>query len=305
MKYKFIVAMAVLVATSAFAQPIPTVMIVGFPPGSITDLIARRLVKDISDNGGPDIIIENKVGDSGRIAMRAVAGVKKTEAPRLLLVNNSIYVESYTSKNLNIDVTTDVKPIGYIGEAPAVLVANKDTNIKSIKDLKKSNNSIKYGAAPLTLPYYNMVNMQDELNKKLEFIPYKGSILAFPDLIGGRIDLVPDNYISSKSYIESKQVVPIAVGGLTRLKGLPQVPTFREQGINWQYNQAFYVFGSGNISNETINLINSALAKSLSKNKSQWENDGIIIDLDKNKNFVALNHANIHKYQTYKFPTGQ
>jgi tripartite-type tricarboxylate transporter receptor subunit TctC len=305
MKYKFIVAMALLTATSAFAQPKPTVMVVGYPPGSITDLIARRLSKDIYDNGGPELIVENKVGDSGRIATRSVVAVKKTDAPRLLLVNNSIYIDAYTLNTLNIDVTTDLKPVGYIGSAPAVLVANKKSNIKSISDLKKSNKAIKYGGVPSTLPYYNMTNMQNELGQKLEFIPYKGSIQAFPDLIGGRIDLVPDNYISSKGYIESKQVVPIAVGGYTRLKGLPKVPTFREQGINWRYDQAFYVFGSENISDETVGLINAALAKSLSKEKAQWENDGLIIDLDKNKNIVSFNHANIHKYQNYKFPSGQ
>ena len=292
------------IATGAVAQSKPIVLLVGYPPGSLADTTARRVVKDISDNGGPAIIVDNKTGDSGKIAARAVATTKKTDAPKLLLVNNDIYINAYTLRSLNIDLTSDLKPVGYVGSLQTILLANKESNIKSIADLKNSSADIvKWGAASSTLQYYNMKNFQTQIKTTLEFIPYKGTILAMPDLIAGRITLVPEYYNSSKVYIDSNQVVPVAVSGHARLAGLPKVPTFEEQGISWPFEGAYYLFASGNLDDDSIKSINSALSQALTKNTNNYKKAGIFVDLNKNNSIVSFNLANIHKYQNYKLPS--
>lgn len=213
----------------------PIRLIVPFPPGGPTDIVARPLAVLLGDRLKEQIIIENKGGAGGSIGADLVAksapdgytlfmGTVGTNA-----INGSLY------KQLPYDMTRDFTPIALVATAPVVIVVNSNDRIKTLAELiaeaRAKPDSIAYGTAGNGTPgHLTAALFESTVQIKLKHIPYKGSAPAVTDLIGSQIPLVFDPIQSVLPHITSGKLRALAVTSKVRSPLLPNVPTVAELG---------------------------------------------------------------------------
>lgn len=213
----------------------PIRLIVPFPPGGPTDIVARPLAVLLGDRLKEQVIIENKGGAGGSIGADLVAksapdgytlfmGTVGTNA-----INGSLY------KQLPYDMTKDFTPIALVATAPVVIVVNSNDRIKTLAELiaeaRAKPDTIAFGTAGNGTPgHLTAALFESTAQVKFKHIPYKGSAPAVTDLIGGQIPLVFDPIQSVLPHITSGKLRALAVTGKTRSPLLPNVPTVAELG---------------------------------------------------------------------------
>ena len=227
-----------LLSSNAMADVYPSKpirLIVPFPPGGPTDIVARPLAVLLGDRLKEQIIIENKGGAGGSIGADLVAksapdgytlfvGTVGTNA-----INGSLY------KQLPYDMTRDFTPIALVATAPVVIVVNSSDRIKTLAELiseaRAKPDSIAYGTAGNGTPgHLTAALFESTAQIKLKHIPYKGSAPAVTDLIGNQIPLVFDPIQSVLPHITSGKLRALAVTSKMRSPLLPNVPTVAELG---------------------------------------------------------------------------
>ncbi len=228
----------IIFSSNALAQAYPSKpirLIVPFPPGGPTDIVARPLAVLLGDRLKEQVVIENKGGAGGSIGADLVAksapdgytlfmGTVGTNA-----INGSLY------KQLPYDMTRDFTPIALVATAPVVIVVNSSDRIKTLSELiaeaKSKPETIAYGSAGNGTPgHLTAALFESTAQIKLKHIPYKGSAPAVTDLIGNQIPLVFDPIQSVLPHITSGKLRALAVTSKTRSPLLPNVPTVAELG---------------------------------------------------------------------------
>lgn len=210
-------------------------LIVPFPAGGPTDIVARPLALLLGDVLKEQVVIENKGGAGGSIGADLVAksppdgytlflGTVGTNA-----INGSLY------KQLPYDMTKDFTPIALLATAPVVIVVNSNDRIKTlaelITDARLKPDTIAYGTAGNGTPgHLTAALFESTAQIKLKHIPYKGSAPAVTDLIGSQIPLMFDPIQSVLPHITSGKLRALAVTSKTRSPLLPNVPTVAESG---------------------------------------------------------------------------
>ena len=210
-------------------------LIVPFPPGGPTDIVARPLAVLLGDRLKEQIVIENKGGAGGSIGADLVA--KSTPDGYTLFmgtvgtnaINGSLY------KQLPYDMTKDFTPIALVATAPVVIVVNSSDRIKTLAELiaeaKSKPETIAYGSAGNGTPGHLTAALFESTTQiKLKHIPYKGSAPAVTDLIGNQIPLAFDPIQSVLPHITSGKLRALAVTSKMRSPLLPNVPTVAELG---------------------------------------------------------------------------
>ena len=213
----------------------PIRLIVPFPPGGPTDIVARPLAVLLGDRLKEQIIIENKGGAGGSIGADLVAksasdgytlfmGTVGTNA-----INGSLY------KQLPYDMTRDFTPIALVATAPVVIVVNSNDRIKTLAELiseaRAKPDTIAYGTAGNGTPgHLTAALFESTAQIKFKHIPYKGSAPAVTDLMGSQIPLMFDPIQSVLPHITSGKLRALAVTSKTRSPLLPNVPTVAELG---------------------------------------------------------------------------
>jgi len=238
LKYFLIYFGMLFLSTNVMAQNYPSKpirLIVPFPPGGPTDIVARPLAVLLGESLKEQIIIENKGGAGGSIGADLVAksapdgytlfmGTVGTNA-----INGSLY------KQLPYDMTRDFTPIALVATAPVVIVVNANDRIKTlaelIADARAKPDTIAYGTAGNGTPgHLTAALFESTAQVKFKHIPYKGSAPAVTDLIGGQIPLMFDPIQSVLPHITSGKLRALAVTSKTRSPLLPNVPTVAELG---------------------------------------------------------------------------
>jgi tripartite-type tricarboxylate transporter receptor subunit TctC len=210
-------------------------LVVPFPPGGPTDIVARPLAKEMSEILGQTVVVDNRGGAGGTIAAESVAkspadgytlflGTVGTQA-----INSSIY------KKLSFNPLTDFTPIALVGFAPVAIVANPAEPFDSVAGLvaKAKGNAapLSFGSAGNGSPgHLAGESFKSQTGAAITHVPYKGSAPAVQDLIGGQIDLMFDPVQSVLPHIKTGRLKAIAVSSKQRLSVLPNVPTVAESG---------------------------------------------------------------------------
>ena len=235
----FLICMGLIMFSSVAIADVypnkPIRLIVPFPPGGPTDIVARPLAVLLGDRLKEQIVIENKGGAGGSIGADLVAksapdgytlfmGTVGTNA-----INGSLY------KQLPYDMTKDFTPIALVATAPVVIVVNSNDRIKTLAELiaeaRAKPDSIAYGTAGNGTPgHLTAALFESTAQIKLKHIPYKGSAPAVTDLIGNQIPLVFDPIQSVLPHITSGKLRALAVTSKVRSPLLPNVPTVAELG---------------------------------------------------------------------------
>ena len=267
-------AFALLGAPSALAQaPFPTKpvrLVVPFPAGGTTDILARAAAQKLSETLGQQVIVDNRPGAGGNIGAELVAKAPADGYTLLMgtvgthAINPSLYAK------MPYDHVKDFAPVILVAGVPNVLVVNPDLPFKTVADV------VAYAKAnPGKLNFASSgsgtsIHLSGELFKvmagvQMTHVPYKGSAPALTDLIGGQVQLMFDNLPSALPQIKGGKLRAVAVTSTTRAAALPDVPTVAESGLpGFESSSWFGILAPAGTPKDIIAKINTDVQKWLS-----------------------------------------
>ncbi len=251
----------------------PITMIVPFPPGGATDAIARIVAQRLTVILGQSVVVENHPGAGGVIGA-GLAAHASSDGYTLLFTSSSTHsiAPSFTKK-LPYDTQTDFTPIGGGVVSPALLTVTKTLPINTLKELivyaKAHPGELNFASSGNgTVIQLNAEALKADAGIEMVHVPYKGSALALPDLISGKVHLIFDVMIASLQPVKDGKLTALGVGSLKRSPLLPNVPTIAEAGKDFglghfESSTWFGLFGPKNLSSDIVNILNSALNKAI------------------------------------------
>ena len=228
-------AAAACLPLAAWAQAYPNkpiTLLVPFPPGGPTDLVARVLAKKMSEQMGQSIVIDNKPGANGNIA--AVAAAKAPPDGYTVLYNtSSITLSPALYKNLAYDVQRDLAPVALTAVVPLAVVVNPGVPVNNVREFiayaKANPGKLSYGSAGngnvTHLAAFQLVRHHDI---DATHVPYRGSAPADVDLVAGQIQFMTDTINSVMPFVKDKRLKLLAVTTSQRMSLFPDVPTLSE-----------------------------------------------------------------------------
>jgi tripartite-type tricarboxylate transporter receptor subunit TctC len=214
----------------------PVRIVVGFPPGGTTDVIARLLAQGLSDRTGKSFIVDNRGGASGNIGAEAVAK-SPADGYTLLLTSSTHGTASSLYSHLGFDPVKSFSPVAMLASTPYVLVTHPSVPVRSVAELiqylKPRPGEVNYGSSsPGTGQHLSGELLTRMAGVDIVHVPYKGSGAAITDLLSGRITMMFENIALMTQYVNAKQLNGLAI---TASKGrsalLPELPTVAETGL--------------------------------------------------------------------------
>ena len=233
-----LVALSIAPVSGAQAQSYPTqpvTVIVPFPAGGTTDVVARLVTSRISTMWGQSIVIENQGGASGMIGTKKGA-TAKPDGYTLTLGNNQTHAtNSALFSKSTIDLTKDVTPIAMLTRTKQALVVPKSSPFNSLSDLITAGKKkpLNYASSSVGSSAHLVSESLSKRNGMTTTnIAYRGAAPAIVDLLGGHVDFMIATYGSSATYISGGDLRALAISGEERAPELPNVPTFNELGMH-------------------------------------------------------------------------
>jgi len=211
-------------------------IVVGFPPGTATDTVARILAERFATKFGKSFIIDNRPGQGGSLGA-GVAAVAAPDGHTLLLSATAPFATNpHLYSKLNYDSRKSFAPIGLVSWLPYVMVTNPKSGIQSVTDLieKAKAEPDKYTYASIgngATSHLLMSMFTSQAGIKMVHVPYKGSSQSQTDVIGGQVDVTFDTVLTLMPHIKAGKLKALATGGLTRTSFLPDTPTLDELGL--------------------------------------------------------------------------
>ncbi len=233
---------AVTAGTGALAQAgdyptKPITLVVPFPPGGSTDLLARKIGETISVTLGQPVVVENRGGAGGTVGANYVARSDADGYTLLMGVTGSNAISAALRDDLPYSPTEDFDPVSIVISSPLVLVVNADSDFQTAADViayaKENPGSFTHGTPGVG----TSMHMTGELfglesGTELLHVPYSGSAAAVQDLLGGQIDAMFGDILVTSEYVKAGRLRPLAVTGTQEHFLLEGVPTVAEAGLD-------------------------------------------------------------------------
>jgi tripartite-type tricarboxylate transporter receptor subunit TctC len=246
----------------------PLKILVGFPPGGSVDIVARLLADKLRGSLGQNVIIDNKPGAGGRIAMGELKRAAPDGLTLALSPSGVLVVQPWLFANLGFDPNKDFSPIARVITFDFAITAGPGApagDVKAILAWMKANpakaNYATSGAG--TLPHFAGQLLGQAAGATLTHVGYKGGAPAATDLIGGQIPLMVDTASETIEHHRAGKVRIVAVTGDQRSKALPEVPTLKESGIDVVADGFFGLFGPAGVPPDVVGRINRAVGEAL------------------------------------------
>ncbi len=224
-------------ATPALAQSGKVSRIViGFPAGQGIDLVSRIVAEAMKAETGESVIVENKPGQGGSIALGQVARAAPDGTTILISAMAALVITPHLYKNVTYSTLSSFDPVGRVGDLPLVLTVNPALPVKTLAELiayakanpdKLSHSSSGNG----TVSHIAMEALKRTAGIRILHVPYQGSAPAMNDLIAGNVQVAMDTVAVTRPHIEAGRLRLIASGSLERLPFFPDTPTVAEQGF--------------------------------------------------------------------------
>lgn len=249
----------------------PINLIVPYPPGGTTDILARIFANQVSEDTGQPVIVTNRAGAGGNIGSSFVAKSLPDGYTLLLGTVGTQAINKWLYQGLNYDPQKDFKAIVKLASVPNLLVSNPAEPYKNVSELisyaKSHPGAVNFASAGTG----GSTHLAGELFKSMasidiRHVPYKGSSAVVTDLIGGQVQVTFDNLPSVIQHVRSKKLRAIAVTSSTRSNALPEVPTIAESGLpGYEVMSWFGVFVPSDTPIEARRALEKIAANALAK----------------------------------------
>ena len=284
----------------------PVRLVVPFPPGGSTDLLARRLGEKLAVSLGQPVVVENKPGAGGTTGADHVAKSPPDGHTLLLGVTGSNAIAGSLYPKLPYDVLRDFSPVSTVVTAPLVLAVGSGSKLRTVRDYIAASkaDSITYGtpgngtSMHLTGEMFNLAT-----DARLMHVPYKGSAPALNDMLGGSLQSMFGDFLVLLPQIRAGKVRPIAVTSARRHPMLPEVPTIAESGVpglerfeatSWQG-----LFAPAGVPRDVLVRVNTEVVKALESPdiKEFFGSQGFLVGGSTPEQYRALIEAEVPKWE--------
>jgi tripartite-type tricarboxylate transporter receptor subunit TctC len=210
----------------------PVRIVVGYPPGGPTDVLARIVAQKLTESWGQQVLVDNRPGASGMIG----AEVTVRAAPdgyTLLMVPVTYAVTPSLYPKMSYDAVRDLAPVAQVAAAPFMLVVHPTLPVKTVKDLialaRSSPGQLNYASASTGgMPHLAGELFNTMTGVKMVHIPYKGAAPATTDLLSGQVSLMFNNMLSAMPHVKNNRLRAVAVTSSKRSAAVPELPTIAE-----------------------------------------------------------------------------
>jgi tripartite-type tricarboxylate transporter receptor subunit TctC len=247
----------------------PLKILVGYPPGGSVDVIARLLADSLRDDFST-IIVENKPGAGGRIALQQAKNSKPDGQTLIVAPSGPMVVFPHVYKKLEYDPVKDFSPISQLGVFQFGITAGPSSSVKNVSEMlanaKKDPKNATYGSSGQgTLPHFLGVMLEQISGTTLVHVPFQGGAPANVALLGGHIGYKIDVVSESVELHRAGKARLIAVTGNVRDSQVPEVPTLKESGVNMEATGWFALYGPAGMSADMVQRMNQLVVAAMKK----------------------------------------
>jgi len=207
--------------------------VVPFPPGGLTDVMARQLGQQLAERWKVTVVIDNKPGGGGQIGADAVAKAPG-DGHTLLAITLTHAANVTLFPKASFDFKKDLKPVALLAGSPMLVVVPASSPIKDFRDLmaQARTRALNGGSSGNgTPPHLTLALFNDLVKTQVQHVPYKGGAPSMTDLIGGQLDVVFSNMPESMPHVKSGKLRALAIASTARHPLVPDVPTTAEAGL--------------------------------------------------------------------------
>ncbi len=262
--------LAPLTAAQAQAYPSKTItIIVPFPAGGTTDILARILGQYMSTALGQPVVVDNRGGAGGNIGAQAAARAAPDGYTLFMGTVGTHAINATLYKKLPFDHVKDFAPLTRVAMVPNLLVAHPSQPYKTVKELiayaKANPKKVNYGSSGNGSSIHLSGALFESMAKvEMTHVPYKGSAPAVADLLGGQIAIMFDNMPSALPHVKSGKLRALAVTSAKRSSELPDVPTIAEAGVpGYEATSWFGMFAPAKTPAEVTTKLHGVIVKAL------------------------------------------
>jgi len=282
----------------------PLRLIVPFPPGGSTDILARALAQKLSEGLSQPVVIDNRPGAGGSIGSEAAAKAAPDGTTIMMGHLGTLAVNAAIYKKLPYDPVKSFAPVSLMAIVPSVLVVNNALPVASAEELiayaKKHPGELAYGSAGsgstshLTTEYFKLATGIDVLH-----VPYKGVGPMLSDLVSGQLSMGLNGAPAVMPHVTSGRLKALAVSSLTRLPSLPNVPTLDEAGVKgFEANGWYGIVAPAGAPREVILRLNAEIRRAMDtpELRRRLDAEGAIPAADTPEAFAAFIASEIARW---------